>query len=92
MSHLLANEALRSVVLYQPKPTEGWRYAVYTQKGGILDGKLLDTRPAISFEEARAWMEQKLVELFGRPSTLRWKETSPGWWTGKAWVVPAGPE
>ncbi|QAT88442.1 hypothetical protein EJ065_6917 [Corallococcus coralloides] len=29
-------------------------------------------------------MEQTLVELFGRPSTLHWKETSPGGWTGEA--------
>ncbi|AFE07438.1 hypothetical protein COCOR_07273 [Corallococcus coralloides DSM 2259] len=84
MSHFLANEALRSVVLYHPKPTEGWRYAVYTRKGGILDGRLLDSTPSTSFDEAQARMEQKLVELFGRPSTLRWEETSPGWWTGEA--------
>ncbi|NNC21762.1 hypothetical protein HJC22_39280 [Corallococcus exiguus] len=53
MSHILANEALRSVVLYHPKPTEGWRYAIYTQEG-ITDGRLLDSTPSTSFEEARA--------------------------------------
>ncbi|WP_375742278.1 hypothetical protein NR800_24005 [Corallococcus interemptor] len=83
MSHILANEALRSVVLYHPKPNEGWRYAIYTQEG-VTDGRLLDSTPSTSFEEARARMEQTLVDLFGRSSTLRWKETAPGWWTGEA--------
>ncbi|WP_223638797.1 hypothetical protein [Corallococcus sp. EGB] len=91
MSHFPAHEALRSVALYQPGPTEGWRYAVSTQAGGTLDGRLPGSLPATSFEEARARMEQKLAEPFGRPATLRWKETSPGWWTGEAMDGSAGP-
>ncbi|NOK21381.1 hypothetical protein [Corallococcus carmarthensis] len=91
MRPLLADQAPRSIVLYHPKPTEGWRYAVYMKAGDILDGRLLDSTPSTSFEEARTQMERKLMEFFGRSTTLVWKETSSGWWTGEAVDAPSVP-
>ncbi|RKH54989.1 hypothetical protein [Corallococcus llansteffanensis] len=81
-------EQPRRVVLYHPKPLEGWRYAVYTEPLTILDGRLLECPPSAPFEEARTVMLQHLTRIYGGHYTLRWEEDEPGWWTGHV-VDPA---
>ncbi|RYZ42211.1 MAG: hypothetical protein EOO71_08850 [Myxococcaceae bacterium] len=84
-------EQPRHLVLYNPRPDVGWRYAIYTEPLAVIDGRLLDCPLTASFDEARAHMERTLTELFGGSHTLRWTpDSQPGWWKGEV-LAPLPP-
>lgn len=75
-------------MLYNPRPGEGWRYAIYTEPRAVMDGRLLDLPAEASATEAQTRMQRQLGGFFGGTYRLQWREDKPGWWTGDVEPAP----
>ncbi len=75
----------RSIVLY--RTSDGWRFSIGTEKGGILCGRYSELPISASFDEARAVAGRTVHELgrnfFGLNLAVEWEPAdSTEWWNG----------
>jgi hypothetical protein len=66
-----------SVVLYETP--DGWRFALVTVKGGIIDGRL--GQPELGEAEAQREMLRRLRETDEVEATGPWTSLKPSWWS-----------
>ncbi len=71
---------------------EKWRYAIYTEHGGVADGYIGEVPLAAPWEAAGERLELKVSawarELHGVDVEIEWSPADePDWWTGEVTIA-----